>query len=87
VEAGGGDASNRATRKILDSIKRKTAGEEGVPSISHALRAPTIETNLEAFSRSCSAGHQEGKPSRHFLGHANKSLNGYTTSTHPNPQQ
>jgi len=48
-EAGGGDGSNRAARMVLDSIRRLTAGEEGVPSVSQIdLRIPTIETNLEA---------------------------------------
>ena len=48
-EAGGGDGSIRATRKILDSTKRKTAGEEGLPSVSQtALSVPTIENNLDA---------------------------------------
>ena len=30
-EAGGGDGSNRAIGKILESIKRTAAGEKGVP--------------------------------------------------------
>ena len=48
-EADGGDGSNRAIGKVLDSIRRIAAGEEGVPSVSQTtLRVPTIENNLVA---------------------------------------
>ena len=33
-EMGSGDDSNRATINVLDSIKRRAAGEKGVPSKS-----------------------------------------------------
>jgi len=84
-EAGGGDGSNRAIGKVLDSTKRIASGEKGVPSVSRtALRVPTIEQS-GSNNRACAAGDQ-GEPHRHLLEHAIKKSN-TITATHPNPQQ
>jgi len=67
-EAVGGDGSTRATRKILDSIRRIATGEEGVPSVSQtALRVPTIENNLEASADHVQQAIRENRP-RTFWG-------------------
>ena len=36
-EAGGGNGKNRAIINVLNSIKRRAAGEEGIPSVFHKL--------------------------------------------------
>ena len=62
-EAGGGDGSNRATRNVLGSIKKRAAGEAGVPSVSQtALRVLTIETNLEASADHVQQVIKENRP-------------------------
>jgi len=62
-ETGGGDDSNRTTRNVLDSIKRRAAGAKGVPSISQTdLRVPPIENNLEAPADHVQQAMRENRP-------------------------
>jgi len=66
-EEGDGDGSNRAIGKVLDSIKRITAGEKGVPSVSRTvLRDPTIENNLVVTAEHVQQAIRENRPDTYW---------------------